>query len=161
MTPFLHSDGETQERYNQAQMRMTVRVEQTIEIWKRRFPGLHYGLRMQPAKSCRAIVSCAIIHNLANRSNNNIEDIADGVPAANDYVPVDIEPAANTGQRARQRIADNFFTQSNDPPTHEYTCFSLLFQLGEGNTICNWSQHLFRLLRGKVTMSNRYTSQIS
>ncbi|XP_048259000.1 putative nuclease HARBI1 [Haliotis rufescens] len=65
MTPY-HNTGNIRhrDRYNYSLCRTRVLIEQTFGILKRRFPCLSLGLRTNPTRACKYVVSCAILHNI-------------------------------------------------------------------------------------------------
>ena len=65
LTPFRAPGDQRQERFNVAHARQRVGVEKTIGILKKRWHFLHIGLRLSPGRSSRAILACAVLHNVA------------------------------------------------------------------------------------------------
>lgn len=65
LTPLLNPVTETQQLYNEAQIRTRNTVERCIGVWKRRFPVLAYGLRCKVETLLSVIVATAVLHNIA------------------------------------------------------------------------------------------------
>ena len=65
MTPYIHPQTRPQLRYNMAHKRTRVLVENTIGVLKRRFPCLHFGLRVNPGRANTIIAACIVLHNVA------------------------------------------------------------------------------------------------
>ena len=84
-----------------------VAVEQTIGILKKRFPCLGGRVRLTPEKTCKLIMACAVLHNLAIIQKDSI----DPPPAV--YV-IDTarqhQPTTAEGAAFRQYIIDNYFS---------------------------------------------------
>ena len=78
LVPFDAPHGRPQERYNRAHKSTRTTVERTIGRWKKRFRVLHNEMRLTPEKACRAIMACAVLHNIAiayNEPDVDEEDV--------------------------------------------------------------------------------------
>ncbi|XP_052237807.1 putative nuclease HARBI1 [Dreissena polymorpha] len=64
MTPHQNTDSPCKERFNISLCRTRVVIEQAFGVLKRRFPCLHYGLRVQPDRAAKITVACVILHNI-------------------------------------------------------------------------------------------------
>ena len=66
-------------------------------------------LQLQPAKCCKVILTCAVLHNIAMRNNLPDPEIEEADEeedvAAHDYVD------ARGGVRTRQNLIDHHFTR--------------------------------------------------
>ncbi|CAC5423162.1 HARBI1 [Mytilus coruscus] len=78
LTPYLHPATPSQEAYNRAHTRTRCTIERVFGWWKRRFHVLHGEVRMKPAKVCRIIGACAILHNIAIMLREPMEDDESG-----------------------------------------------------------------------------------
>lgn len=74
LTPYLHPSNASQEGYNSAHCRTRNTIERVFGWWKRRFHVLHSEVRMKPAKVCRIIGACAVLHNIALSLKEEMED---------------------------------------------------------------------------------------
>lgn len=64
LTPLLETRNRAEQLYNESQIKTRNVVERSFGIWKRRFPALAYGLRLQPL-SAQAVIATAVLHNIA------------------------------------------------------------------------------------------------
>ena len=64
-TPFLRCNTQIQALYNESQIRTRNVVERSYGVWKRRFPVLSMGLRVNISTVQLIIVACAVLHNIA------------------------------------------------------------------------------------------------
>lgn len=65
LTPFVNPRNEAERNYNYCHVRTRVRIENIFGIWKRRFPILAYGCRLNLENVLNVIVAIAVLHNLA------------------------------------------------------------------------------------------------
>ncbi len=84
-------------------------MEQCNGIVKRRFAGLHYGLRVQPPRACATVVAAVVLHNIAATRRDELEEVG---------VEQNVDPNAVFEQRdggrpiaeaVRRRIVENYF----------------------------------------------------
>ncbi|XP_018392760.1 PREDICTED: putative nuclease HARBI1 [Cyphomyrmex costatus] len=71
-TPLLNPQGPAQQLYNESHIRTRTRVEHTFGLWKRRFPILAYGSRLQINTVMTIIIATAVLHNIAQRQGEDI-----------------------------------------------------------------------------------------
>ncbi|XP_048852793.1 putative nuclease HARBI1 isoform X2 [Brienomyrus brachyistius] len=64
LTPYLRPDPGPQLNYNRAHKKTRSVVERGIGQLKRRFHVLHGEVRLSPAKVCKVITACAVLHNI-------------------------------------------------------------------------------------------------
>lgn len=64
-TPFLRCNTPEEQLFNESQIRTRNVVERKYGVWKRRFPVLSMGMRVQLPLVQDIIVACAILHNIA------------------------------------------------------------------------------------------------
>lgn len=65
LTPYLNPRNRSEERYNHAHCKTRNTVERNFGVLKRRFHCLHGELRMSPARVCKIIGACVVLHNMA------------------------------------------------------------------------------------------------
>lgn len=98
-------------RYNGAHVTTRSTVERLFEQWKRRFPALHYGLRLKLMNIPPIIVAAAVIHNIA--INNRDEAFEDGDMEennVNDAMPHLYNDNKGHGNIFRRRLIERVFT---------------------------------------------------
>lgn len=109
MTPLLNPRTEAEILYNEAQIRTRNPVERSIGIWKRRFPVMALGLRLNLETTQDVILSTAILHNLAISANEpDLEADIEIQQQLDEFVPPD--NVDNDGAYRRQLI-DNYFSR--------------------------------------------------
>ncbi|XP_061168264.1 putative nuclease HARBI1 [Saccostrea echinata] len=74
ITPYLHPANPSEEAFNAAHCRTRNTIERVFGWWKRRSHVLHSEIKMKPAKVCRIIGACAILHNIALSLKEEMED---------------------------------------------------------------------------------------
>ena len=74
LTPYLNPGNDSEEAFNAAHCRTRTTIERVFGWWKRRFHVLHSEIRMKPAKVCKIIGACAILHNIALSLREEMED---------------------------------------------------------------------------------------
>uniref|UniRef100_A0A6P7H690 Nuclease HARBI1 n=1 Tax=Diabrotica virgifera virgifera TaxID=50390 RepID=A0A6P7H690_DIAVI len=116
LTPFLNPSTEGERQYNISLVQSRVKVENTFGIWKRRFPILAYGCRLQLETTLNIIVATAVLHNIAQLNgepeppldNVNAEEFEDLVQNGN----IPAAPAPNNVIRDfRRELVGNYFTR--------------------------------------------------
>ena len=65
LTPFKHANNDIERKFNHVHCRARVTIEQCFGQLKRRFPILHYGIRLKLESAPRVIIACAVLHNIA------------------------------------------------------------------------------------------------
>lgn len=71
ITPLLNPQTPVENLFNEAQIRTRNAVERLFGIWKRRFPILAVGIRLNIEKVEAVIVACAVLHNIAIQMNDD------------------------------------------------------------------------------------------
>ncbi|XP_068739442.1 putative nuclease HARBI1 [Montipora capricornis] len=102
MTPYTVTRNAAQEAYNDAHAKTRVVIEQTFGRWKRRFHVLHAEIRMGPEKVCVIVGACAVLHNIAVRLHEPMEDEEVDELA-------DVDPYQQQGLSLRDHICQTFF----------------------------------------------------
>ena len=107
ITPFENPATPQQRRFNRAQKTTRCSVERAFGVFKRRFHCLHSGLRVDPAKACKIIGACAVLHNIAILRNEQPfdDDILDEEFECEPYHGDEPE----SGLTIRNHIANTFF----------------------------------------------------
>ncbi|XP_052085077.1 putative nuclease HARBI1 [Mytilus californianus] len=105
VTPYLRPNSESQVRYNKAHVKTRAIVERCFGWWKRRFNILHGEIRTKPEKAVKIITACAVLHNIALKLREQMEDDNQEV---ND-VPV-IRNHVDERRQVREHITRTFFS---------------------------------------------------
>lgn len=108
LTPLRNVHNPAEVRYNRAHITTRSAVERSFAHWKRRFPILHYGLRMKLENVPHTIVAAAVIHNIAI-NNNEIEFVNDDIFEDNDNAEHDYEGNDARGNVFRRRLIERVF----------------------------------------------------
>lgn len=85
LTPLLHPRNPSERRYNSSHKKARNTIERCFGCFKKRFPVLHYGMRMRPTRSVTIIIAAAILYNWSLRLHDT-EDFDDEF--VNDVVPL-------------------------------------------------------------------------
>ena len=104
MTPYTVTRNAAQETYNDAHAKTRVVIEQTFGRWKRRFHVLHAEIRMGPEKVCVIVGACAVLHNIAVRLHEPMED-----EEVDELADVDPYHGPQQGLSLRDHICQTFF----------------------------------------------------
>jgi hypothetical protein len=65
LTPLLSPTSEPERRYNRCQISTRNTVERQYGVWKRRFPALKLGMRVEVGNALVIIIATSILHNMA------------------------------------------------------------------------------------------------
>ncbi|XP_064642046.1 putative nuclease HARBI1 [Lineus longissimus] len=65
LTPYLTPTTRAEKRYNSAQKKTRNSIERCFGVMKRRFHCLHGEIRMRPDRTCKIIIVCCVLHNIA------------------------------------------------------------------------------------------------
>ena len=109
MTPYGNPIQAHEKKYNAAQTRTRVVIEQTFGILKRRFGLLKDKLRLTPLKACKVTVACVILHNIGIDVGDIIPFQDEAVFQENDHVDPDILNGQHDGMHVRDHIARTYF----------------------------------------------------
>eukprot|EP00745_Piridium_sociabile_P033264 TRINITY_DN57006_c0_g1_i5.p1 TRINITY_DN57006_c0_g1~~TRINITY_DN57006_c0_g1_i5.p1 ORF type:complete len:132 (+),score=25.13 TRINITY_DN57006_c0_g1_i5:461-856(+) len=125
MTPVANPTTRKQRSYNFAHSSTRSTVERSIGVAKNRWNCLRCGLRLEPAKACRVIMVCLMLHNRARRLNipqapsdssdsDSDSSSSDSSPGNSDDDTEDHQTITErvrlaSGKTARNRIVDRCF----------------------------------------------------
>lgn len=113
MTPLSKVNTPSEALYNESQIRTRNCVERSYGVWKRRFPVLSLGIRMNVKEVQSIIVATAVLHNICNFKNDrNAPPVeSDEVNAMIDMdVPVPSIAITNENIYRREIIRNHFET---------------------------------------------------
>lgn len=114
LTPLPNPSNDKEQRYNSAHIRIRNCVERSFGVLKRRFGCLSIPLRTQLDTSKRAILSCAVLHNIAISRGIPLPLDEEDPPVVPDHQNVD-QPApgqafnAARGFGVRAHVIENYF----------------------------------------------------
>ena len=80
LTPVINPQSQKEEAYNTAHCGTRCTVERCIGVIKRRWHCLHTELRVAPAKACKVICACFVLHNRATQLHHPVPDEEDEGP---------------------------------------------------------------------------------
>lgn len=114
MTPLGSVRSEAENLYNESIIRTRNCIERSYGVWKRRFPILSLGVRLQFQKLQGIIVATAVLHNICCINNESeppqlseeIQNEVDFVLAVPHY-----REARNTNNSVRQKLINEYFQQ--------------------------------------------------
>ena len=95
LTPYFQPQSRQEIRYNRSHKVTRCGVEHTIGQWKRRFHCLHSEIRLLPKITCRVIISCGVLHNIAKTNNIPLNDDEEDDNLDDDMEEVDNGVAGN------------------------------------------------------------------
>ena len=110
LTPVLNPRTQAEQRYNSAHIRTRNIIERVFGVWKRRFPILSTGMKVQMRTIQAIIVATAVLHNIAVDENDEDPPIEILVPHDEEIVD---EPHVqnNRGVARRNVIITEYFTR--------------------------------------------------
>ncbi|XP_043246918.1 putative nuclease HARBI1 [Amphibalanus amphitrite] len=113
LTPFGNPETPAQRRYNYAQKRGRVLIEQSFGQVKRRFRGLLDGFRTSPERANIATVAAMVLHNIAKERGqpDNFDDAQPGDLEMEEECTLPATAGAEfpEGRRFRDHIVETFF----------------------------------------------------
>lgn len=112
LTPLSSPRNAAERRYNFAQSSTRMAVERLNGVLKRRFPCLSFGLRFKPGKCAIVIVACCVLHNIAQRNRDYLEqpDFLEAEADDDDYYHIEDQNEHAQGAAKRRAIIQNNFT---------------------------------------------------
>lgn len=72
MSPLENPRTPAEQLYNESQIRTRNPVERSYGVWKRRFPVLSLGMRIQLEKALTVIMATAVLHNMLRRRGEQL-----------------------------------------------------------------------------------------
>ncbi len=113
MTPVKTPRTAAETAYNRAHCKTRTVIEQAFGMLKRRFPILHYGLRLKLTTVYAVIIAITVLHNIAlgrreqDFENEDLEDQEDA--DYDDFDAADVDPIqVRYAERIRRRIIQQF-----------------------------------------------------
>lgn len=117
MTPIGDPQTRMQQLYDEAHIRTRNSVERTIGVWKRRFPVLAYGCRLQLSTVLAVIPATAVLHNVAILNNEKEPPVEENAEFLNYLIQTgNIPEVPNNGKimgvhRTYRNEVVNYFEQ--------------------------------------------------
>lgn len=108
MTPLANPGTPAKNLYNESQIRSRNTVERSYGVWKRRFPILSLGMRIELDRIKTVIVATAVLNNIYIAENDIPPDDSEVIPRILEYEEVPVEPA-NPVNVARKGIIIQYF----------------------------------------------------
>ncbi|CAI6359270.1 unnamed protein product [Macrosiphum euphorbiae] len=115
LTPLLNPLTRAENLYQESQIRTRNIVERSYGVWKRRFPILSLGIRLDLSKVEAIIVATAVLHNIANLqkekipvTTNEIQEQINLVNSVNNNVTND-NIRNNANDRTRKNLINRHF----------------------------------------------------
>ncbi|KAK5638904.1 hypothetical protein RI129_013199 [Pyrocoelia pectoralis] len=117
ITPLANPGTAAEHLFNEAQIRTRNPIERCFGIWKRRFPILAFGIRLQLRKVESVVIATAVLHNIACLLNEDLPPITEEEEAAIDFVNnievgrVRDAAGLNQNNRVRNQLIHDYFNQ--------------------------------------------------
>jgi DDE superfamily endonuclease len=112
LTPLSNPVTAAEKAYQKSQIKTRNTIERAFGVMKRRFPALHLGFRIKKSAVLISIVACAVLHNIAIKLKDTVEDFPD-VDTGSD-MPALIAPDEETARNSSRRtmLINQFFGQN-------------------------------------------------
>lgn len=75
ITPLLHAETPAERFYNRSHIRTRNIIERLFGVWKRRFPILALGMRVELNRVMAIIVATAVLHNIARKNGDEVPPV--------------------------------------------------------------------------------------
>ena len=130
LTPLANTTTAGERNYNFAQIRSRNPIERSFGVLKRRFPCLQLGIRVKLETTLNVIVSCFILHNIAQQHGDNDapddttlihgRHIYEEIPA-----PQNIRGTVAGATSARTALINDYFTRQEHLTStlNKLTCY--------------------------------------
>nr|CAI5847400.1 unnamed protein product [Callosobruchus analis] len=82
LTTLLNPATQSQQLYNESDIRTLNVVERLFGVWKRRFPVLAIGMRYRPELANNILAATGILHNVAIENGKNVPPPPEGIDEA-------------------------------------------------------------------------------
>lgn len=109
VTPFINPHAGPENLYNESQIRTRNPVERCYGVWKRRFPVLSLGMRLQISNIQTVIVACSVLHNIAIDCNEEMP--MDDIQLPDELTELMTPTIENLQNNARTRLVNEYFSQ--------------------------------------------------
>jgi len=116
LTPVTNPRTASDQRFNDVHSITRATVQRCIGVLKRRWHCLHDELRVAPAKACKLICACVVLHNRAMKLQHPLPDCdppEPSEPLCHDCSRSSEQARLAAGKVARQRVIDQFFSSSD------------------------------------------------
>lgn len=113
MTPLSKVNTPAEALFNESLIRTRNCAERSYGVWKRRFPVLSLGIRMNVKEVQSIIVATAILHNVCNLNNDrDAPPLSEEMRTAIDAVlEIPVAPISQSSNSYRNEIIRNHFGQ--------------------------------------------------
>ncbi|KAJ8910364.1 hypothetical protein NQ315_007475 [Exocentrus adspersus] len=101
-------------RYNQSHIRTRNIIERMFGVWKRRFPVLSLGLKLEIEVIQDVIVATTVLHNIARAENEELPEDEIGIEDVGDIPQPDPVQHRGTDNAVRQALIDDYFSSKDD-----------------------------------------------
>lgn len=113
ITPLGHPDNPAEQLFNESQIRTRNPIERCFGVWKRRFPILALGIRLQVEKVESVVVASAVLHNIACIMKDAALPVNGEIEAAINFVNnvnnINIRQNGGVNNSVRYALIHNYF----------------------------------------------------
>ncbi|ENN83189.1 hypothetical protein YQE_00452, partial [Dendroctonus ponderosae] len=107
ITPLQVCRSPAEHLYNESQIRTRNPIEQLFGVWKRRFPCMALGLRVDLNNSFAIIIATVVLHNIARQAKEDVPMDDPNVFLPTAWAVLLRRPRDNPNQRRRQALIEN------------------------------------------------------
>jgi len=113
MTPITNPSTRSENLYNESQIRTRNCIERCFGVWKRRFPILSFGMRVQEQTVLSIIVACGVLHNIARKHKEPDppqEDLTSNITLEQgDMQEIEESQPSSLGNNGRRNALVNYY----------------------------------------------------
>ena len=109
LTPFLSVPTRPRKLYNASHISTRNVVERGIGLWKRRFPAMHTGLRVDIQNCQPIVVASAVLHNIAINNREEMFEEADNFEVEVPLMEFTSDNGSN-GNAVRESVVERYFS---------------------------------------------------
>lgn len=109
LTPVLRPVSPAEVQYNAAHVKTRSTAERAFGVWKARFRCLHRGLTNQLKNVVAIICATAVLHNIAQLSNDAAIDDIEVESDDDDMLNINVHDPTRQGSRVRQNLIATHF----------------------------------------------------